>query len=1060
MSVIEDQTYAIVYPDLTTVLNSVVAKEIIAYDDDAQQPQSLTLGATSNLVLEAVNDVNVFLKGTGDFNVMTSTYENDVRTDTKILNITDSNNTTIVNAPSSRSIKLAPTDAAKTVQAGSLTVSDGNNYTYIDTTQDNGVYLKDQVLFDSNVVFSANTTIGGSLAVGGSLLSYGGLYGKNMNVWKDIPGTDSLTGNSIDRVGYALNIGSNNQLEFIKMFRYNDAADDANKTVRTRRVAVFDNKTSDKNSVGDATYLEFDALNGMDIVDSNGDIITDRLWREGDGESAYFTGAGGVVIGASAPSGDSNTRLEVVGGDVKVDGSIVPSQDITYDLGTPTRRWRELYLSGNTVYLGDVTISAQSDSLEIVNTVEDKVMLSTGDINNTSNVLFSETIPTLSTLSNYIHVTLTSQLDTTSNYVYSNLTDRIDALSNVAYNALPITGGSITGNLTVLGDFTVTGTETVCNVTSSNFNVESNLIVLNNGYTGDPAFIPSSGLRIDRGSSNSVFFVFEEASQLFKVGESNNLQTIATRQEMGVDRGVPYWDAATSAYLFDPQVTLPSPGTLAVQNIRVGAALTASNVTACNVVANTLNGSLTGNASSADAVTITENTQSTTPHYVTFVNNTSGHLAQQVSSTNLVFTPSSGTLHANNLSVPGLVGIGTASPDSNCKLHVYSSNVTNNLFEDASLMLQNAANGEVALAMKNSSVPPGKMWGIGMDVNSTNLNFGYYTETSAMTTGQMVLTANGDLGVGTSTPGFKLDVNATNFRLGDSVGKSFNISLGKSQGNTTEFATVKGIMMIEISSTTGGNSKAGKIHRFNTHLYNSLSPQLGWQRITPIFTTFRGGNMDWVLDMYSEANSDVFKFRMMRRGTDSYTDPNIYCQIICHSADATIDTYQIYGNLGTYNAPNYHTVALTVAGAAHVNVGIRSELPTHALTLGEDSAAKPGTNTWTITSDERLKENIQVADYALCHHIVSNLDLKYYKWRDDIEGVGAKNIRDRHMLGWIAQDVEAVFPKSVTTIPDMYGMSNVKMLNNDQVYACMYGAVKQMMREVDELRQQVHQRLG
>ena len=41
--------------------------------------------------------------------------------------------------------------------------------------------------------------------------------------------------------------------------------------------------------------------------------------------------------------------------------SIVPSVDVTYDLGSPAKRFRDLYLSGNTIDLGGATISATAD---------------------------------------------------------------------------------------------------------------------------------------------------------------------------------------------------------------------------------------------------------------------------------------------------------------------------------------------------------------------------------------------------------------------------------------------------------------------------------------------------------------------------------------------------------------------------------------------------------------------------------------------------------------------------------------------------------------------------
>jgi hypothetical protein len=41
--------------------------------------------------------------------------------------------------------------------------------------------------------------------------------------------------------------------------------------------------------------------------------------------------------------------------------------------------------------------------------------------------------------------------------------------------------------------------------------------------------------------------------------------------------------------------------------------------------------------------------------------------------------------------------------------------------------------------------------------------------------------------------------------------------------------------------------------------------------------------------------------------------------------------------------------------------------PAHQLQVSTDSAGKPSTNTWTIVSDERIKEEIQLADLDLCY---------------------------------------------------------------------------------------------
>ena len=46
------------------------------------------------------------------------------------------------------------------------------------------------------------------------------------------------------------------------------------------------------------------------------------------------------------------------------DGNIIPSANITYDLGSSTNRWRDLWLSGNTIYIGDATLSVANGSIQ------------------------------------------------------------------------------------------------------------------------------------------------------------------------------------------------------------------------------------------------------------------------------------------------------------------------------------------------------------------------------------------------------------------------------------------------------------------------------------------------------------------------------------------------------------------------------------------------------------------------------------------------------------------------------------------------------------------------
>jgi hypothetical protein len=127
-------------------------------------------------------------------------------------------------------------------------------------------------------------------------------------------------------------------------------------------------------------------------------------------------------------------------------------------------------------------------------------------------------------------------------------------------------------------------------------------------------------------------------------------------------------------------------------------------------------------------------------------------------------------------------------------------------------------------------------------------------------------------------------------------------------------------------------------------------------------------------------------------------------------------------------------------------VGLGTQTPSYQLHLSSDSAAKPSTSTWTVSSDERLKENIQDADLDLCYNNIKNLRLVKYKWKDDV--YTSSQVSDRSKLGWIAQEVETVFPKAVEK-HNMHGYEDCRTLNNDQIIASMYGCLKKLINIYD-----------
>lgn len=153
-----------------------------------------------------------------------------------------------------------------------------------------------------------------------------------------------------------------------------------------------------------------------------------------------------------------------------------------------------------------------------------------------------------------------------------------------------------------------------------------------------------------------------------------------------------------------------------------------------------------------------------------------------------------------------------------------------------------------------------------------------------------------------------------------------------------------------------------------------------------------------------------------------------------------------------------------------VGVGVT---PSYHFQVGTDSAAKPSTSTWTVSSDERLKENIVLADLDRCYEIVKTVPLKRYTWKDSVYTV--EDVQDRSKLGWIANDVQQVFPKAVNTHDQILTSTHIEKdengndievkdiltdcldLNADQIYAAMYGTIQKLQQKVEELEARLAQ---
>jgi len=161
------------------------------------------------------------------------------------------------------------------------------------------------------------------------------------------------------------------------------------------------------------------------------------------------------------------------------------------------------------------------------------------------------------------------------NFFYPNFYTIDDAVIKNVINNANITSSKtvtaskiITVDAQVSGNLTVTGTTTTLN--TETVTIEDNMIQLNSAQVGVPGVGFSAGIDVFRGTGNASYqFMYNESDSRFKVGRSDGLQTVATRQDdtSMASNGIPFYNSAlkrfdTSSLLTFASSTLTTNGNI------------------------------------------------------------------------------------------------------------------------------------------------------------------------------------------------------------------------------------------------------------------------------------------------------------------------------------------------------------------------------------------------------------------------------------------------------------------------------------------------------------------
>lgn len=341
--------------------------------------------------------------------------------------LTVSNATGVVNFTTTANVTLG--------NVSNLHISGGTTGQVLTTNGSGGLSWATSSGFDgANVVFISNTTVSTNYNNGALHIEGGVGVGGNVNVLGHVASDSTMYAGHLSAFGSwtaPLFVGKDAGAEYVQgalvntdpagssdWVAYNDLSDGDGGGSAWADMGYTGSNFSDPlytitNSNDGYFFVQgIDALDGGNLVLATGEKGThhDIVFATGgfleaneamrlDNERNIFFVGGHAHAGLSDKIIDLNVNGNVtVGGEFYVSGNIIPSANVTYDLGNATHRFNDLYLAGTTINLGGTLIQAQANGeVSIGNaTFSSSGTISAADVSLTVSALSANTVASLS----------------------------------------------------------------------------------------------------------------------------------------------------------------------------------------------------------------------------------------------------------------------------------------------------------------------------------------------------------------------------------------------------------------------------------------------------------------------------------------------------------------------------------------------------------------------------------------------------------------------------------------------------------------------------------------
>lgn len=162
--------------------------------------------------------------------------------------------------------------------------------------------------------------------------------------------------------------------------------------------------------------------------------------------------------------------LDLTGNPLIVGGDLTPSTDSAYDLGSSSKKWKDLHLSGSTIHLGSILLQDSGGALVTRDSAAGPAVAIGLGANTTDNLAEGST-----------------------NLYFTNTRADTRADARVA--------AALAGNVTIGGNLTVDGTTTTIN--STTLTVDDKNIVLSSG--GSAAAADGAGITVDGVNASMLY---------------------------------------------------------------------------------------------------------------------------------------------------------------------------------------------------------------------------------------------------------------------------------------------------------------------------------------------------------------------------------------------------------------------------------------------------------------------------------------------------------------------------------------------------------------------------